>query len=58
MEMRQFVAKILATPCEKCPIKIYCEMCVAFSCHSTAHKYYLSHGGDKNGEQKPRKIPK
>ena len=51
MEMRQFVAKILATPCEKCPIKIYCEMCVAFSCHSTARKYYLSHGGACNGEQ-------
>lgn len=51
MEMRQFVAKILATPCEKCPIKIYCEMCVAFSCHSTAHKYYLSHGGDENGKK-------
>ena len=58
MEMRQFVAKILATPCEKCPIKIYCEMCVAFSCHSTAHKYYLSHWGVCYGEQtKSRTVP-
>ena len=58
MEMRQFVAKILATPCEKCPIKIYCEICVAFSCHSTAHKYYLSHGGDCHVEQtKSREVP-
>ena len=58
MEMRQFVAKILATPCEKCPIKIYCEMCIAFSCHSTAHKYYLSHGGACIGEQKKsRAVP-
>ena len=58
MEMRQFVAKILATPCEKCPIKTYCEMCVAFSCHSTARKYYLSHGGACIGEQtKPKSVP-
>ena len=59
MEMKEFVAKILATPCEICPIKIYCKMCVAFSCHSTAHKYYLSHGGDTIGNQtKPRTIPR
>ena len=51
MEMEQFVIKILATPCEKCPIKIYCKMCRAFSCHATAHKYYLSHGGANNGKQ-------
>lgn len=51
MEMKQFVNKILATPCEVCPIKIYCEMCRTFSCHSTAHRYYLSHGGDKIGKQ-------
>lgn len=58
MEMRQFVAKILATPCEKCPIKIYCEMCIAFSCHSTAHKYYLSHGGVCIGKQtESRTVP-
>lgn len=51
MEMKQFVNKILATPCEVCPIKIYCGMCRTYSCHSTAHRYYLSHGGDKIGKQ-------
>ena len=51
MEMKQFVIKILATPCEKCPIKIYCGMRKAFSCHATARKYYLSHGWFNNGEK-------
>lgn len=57
MEMREFVAKILATPCEICPIKTYCEICRSFSCHSTAHKYYFTHGGDRIGEKtKPGTI--
>lgn len=51
MKMEQFVTEILSTPCEICPIKTYCEMCRSFSCHATAHKYYLSHGGANNGKQ-------
>lgn len=43
MTQQEFIIRIIATPCEKCPIEIYCRLCVAFSCHSTASKYYSTH---------------
>lgn len=43
MTKRQFVEKIFSTPCEKCPISIYCKMCIAITCCQVARKYYESH---------------
>ncbi len=43
MTLQEFTGRIMATPCEKCPIEIYCQLCTAFSCHSTARQYYASH---------------
>ena len=39
----QFIHRILWCDCDHCPIKIYCEMCAALSCASTAKQYYESH---------------
>lgn len=54
MTLKQFVAYILATPCEKCPITIFCSVYRSNYCHATAHKYYLTHGGYPNGKEKTK----
>ena len=43
MTKAEFVKMIFQTPCEKCPISIYCKMCVAITCCQVARKYYSTH---------------
>ena len=40
MKRSDFVTKILATPCEKCPIEGYCRIAKTFSCNMTARTYF------------------
>lgn len=40
MEKSIFVNHILYTPCEQCPIEIYCKCSRAQACHTTAGEYY------------------
>ena len=43
MTKAEFIKLIFQTPCEKCPISIYCKMCVAITCCQVARKYYRTH---------------
>lgn len=56
MTQQEFVNRIMGTPCEECPIEIYCRICKAFSCHSTARQYYVTHKRPKEVFKWPDKI--
>ena len=47
MTCKQFCAKILYTPCEDCPIDIYCKLKPYLSCTLTAVDYYRKHSSGK-----------
>lgn len=56
MTLQEFMGRIMATPCEKCPIETYCQLYTAFSCHSTARQYYASHKRQEEDFKWPDKI--
>lgn len=40
MEKAEFIKKVFTTPCEQCPIDLYCECSKAQACHIVASDYY------------------
>lgn len=40
MTKEEFISRIYNTPCESCPIRLFCRNNASFSCHSTARQYY------------------
>lgn len=53
MKKSEFVARLFETPCESCPIQIFCRASRTFSCSSTARKYYDLVSNGEEGLQWP-----
>lgn len=55
MTKSQFIAKTISTPCEDCPITIFCEACDYFSCGQVASRYYNTHKDERGVFKCPEK---
>lgn len=43
MTRPEFVNRIFSTPCQKCPISIFCKIAPTHSCVETARLYFIKH---------------
>lgn len=46
LNKREFIKHIYDTPCDVCPIAVYCKEVSTISCTSTAAHYFNSHTKD------------
>lgn len=53
LNKREFIRHIYDTPCDVCPIAVYCKEVFTISCTSTAAHYFNTHSKEGEGVKWP-----